>query len=365
LKKKFFMLFAIIFFALSSGCSSEEKISENPAEIDLVEEKLKTLSLEEKIGQMMLVGIYGKNLDENISYMLNTYHVGGIIFFDRNMETKEQVKKFTDDLQKNSKIPLFIALDEEGGRVSRMKHAITPPPSQELIGRSGDFNLAKVHAQETAKKLREVGINLNFAPVADVGNFERSFGSDAKIVAEFVSQAAQGYEEENFFYTLKHFPGIGKAKIDPHKDISEIEDSKNILLAEDVLPFKKIIDEHDNSKFMIMVGQLKYLAFDTKNPATLSHAIISKFLREELNFQGVIITDDLEMGATSNYNNFDNLGVQAVKAGADIILICHEYEHEKKACDGILKAVQAGEISEERINQSVRRILRMKNFLQN
>jgi len=234
-----------------------------------------------------------------------------------------------------------------------------------LIGRSGDFNLAKVHAQETAKKLREVGINLNFAPVADVGNFERSFGSDAKIVAEFVSQAAQGYEEENFFYTLKHFPGIGKAKIDPHKDISEIEDSKNILLAEDVLPFKKIIDEHDNSKFMIMVGQLKYLAFDTKNPATLSHAIISKFLREELNFQGVIITDDLEMGATSNYNNFDNLGVQAVKAGADIILICHEYEHEKKACDGILKAVQAGEISEERINQSVRRILRMKNFLQN
>ena len=153
MKKKFFMLFAIIFFALSSGCSSEEKIAENPAEIDLVEEKLKTLSLEEKIGQMMLIGLQEKFFDENANYMLNTYHVGGIIFYDRNMETKDQVKKFTDDLQKNSKIPLFIALDEEGGRVSRMKHAITPPPSQELIGRSGDFNLAKVHAVETAKKL--------------------------------------------------------------------------------------------------------------------------------------------------------------------------------------------------------------------
>ena len=365
MKKKIFMLFAIIFFALSSGCSSEEKIAENPAEIDLVEEKLKTLSLEEKIGQMMLIGLQEKFFDENANYMLNTYHVGGIIFYDRNMETKDQVKKFTDDLQKNSKIPLFIALDEEGGRVSRMKHAITPPPSQELIGRSGDFNLAKVHAVETAKKLREVGININFAPVADVGNYDRSFGSDAKIVAEFVSQAAQGYEAENFFYTLKHFPGIGKAKVDPHKDISEIEDSKNILLAEDVLPFKKIIDEQNNSKFMVMIGHLKYLALDKENPATLSPAIVTKLLREELNFQGVIITDDLEMGAVGNYNSPEKIGIQAVNAGADILLVCHNYETQKKVCDAVLNAVQRGEISEERINQSVRRILKMKNFLQN
>ena len=363
--KKFFTMLAIIFFALSSGCSSEEKIAENPAEIDLVEEKLKTLSLEEKIGQMMLVGIQEKNFDENANYMLNTYHVGGIIFYDRNMETKDQVKKLTDDLQKNSKIPLFIALDEEGGSVARMKHAITPPPSQELIGRSGDFNLAKVHAVETAKKLREVGINLNFAPVADVGNYDRSFNSDSKIVAEFVSQAAKGYEEENFFYTLKHFPGIGKATIDPHKDISVVEDSKNILEQEDILPFKKIISEQDNSKFMVMLGHLKYLALDKENPATLSPAIVTKLLREELNFQGVIITDDLEMGAVKNYNSPEQIGLQAVKAGADILLVCHNYETQKKICDAVLNAVQSGEIPEDRINQSVRRILKMKNYLQN
>lgn len=364
--KKIFILCAFIFFAISSGCSSEENVAENVSpEVDPIEEELKNLSLEEKIGQMMLIGVHGKNIDENINYMLDTYKVGGIIFFDRNLESKDQVKNFVDALQKNRKIPLFIAIDEEGGRVARMKSFVTPPPSQELIGKSGDFSLAKTHAKEIAKKLGELGINLNFAPVADVGNYDRSFSGDAEIVAEFVSNAAKGYEEENFFYTLKHFPGIGKAKVDPHQDVSEIEISKQNLLAEDVVPFKKIIDEQNNSKFMIMIGQLKYPALDKNNPATLSSAIITNLLREELNFQGVIISDDLEMGSTSNYNNFENLGVQAVKAGADIVLVCHEYEHEKKACDGILDAVQSGEISVERIDDSVRRILKMKNSLRN
>ena len=363
MKKFFTLLMTAIFAFLVCGCfSSESTKAENIAEekIDPVEEKLKTMTLEEKIGQMMLIGIQEKNFDENASYMLNVYHVGGIILYDRNMDTKEQVKKLTDDLQANSKIPLFIALDEEGGRVSRMKHAIAPPPSQELIGRSGDFNLAKTHAVDTAKKLKEIGVNINFAPVADVGNYERSFGTDANMVANFVSQAAKGYESENVFYCLKHFPGIGKATIDPHKDISEVEVSKEILEAEDLPPFKKIISEQDNSKFMVMLGHLKYLALDKENSASLSHEIVTNLLRKELNFQGVIITDDLEMGAISKYKTSGEIGIQAVKAGADILLICHNYETQKKVCDAILKKVQSGEISEDRINESVRRILKMK-----
>ncbi len=365
--KKIFLLSAMFLFVnLICGCIDNKmtvakNISVAEEKFDPVEEELKTLTLEEKIGQMMFIGVHGVQIDEDIKFMLNAYKVGGIIYFDRNMETLEQVRNFSAELQNNSKIPLFISLDEEGGKVSRMKHALPPPPSQETIGSSGDYNLARVHAIETSKKLRAIGINTNFAPVADVGSKDtRSFSDDAKVVAEFVSSAAKGYEEENFFYTLKHFPGIGKAKVDPHKDISVIEDSKNILEKEDLLPFKKIIAEQDNSKFMIMVGHLKYSAIDTQNVATLSPKIITDLLRNELNFQGVIITDDLGMGAISKYNDFSNLGIQAVKAGADILLSCHEYEQQKKICDGVLDAVQRGEILEERINESVRRILKMK-----
>ena len=362
------LLFGIVFFAaFVCGCfenkMTAEKNSAAEAEINLVEEKLKTLSLEEKIGQMMFIGVHGTKMDADIKFMLDAYKVGGIIYFDRNMDTLEQVRNFSAELQANSKIPLFISLDEEGGRVSRMKHALPPPPSQQMVGASGDYNLAKVHAVEIAKRLRDIGINLNFAPVADVGNNERMFSSDSQVVAEFLSNAAQGYESENFFYTLKHFPGIGKAKIDPHKDISVIDDSKDILEQRDILPFKKIISERDNSKFMVMIGHLKYSAIDNQNPATLSKKIITDLLRNELNFQGVIITDDLEMGAVANYSD-DEIGVVAVKSGADILLVCHEYSQQKSVCDGVLKAVQSGEISEDRINESVRRILKMKLHLQ-
>lgn len=364
--KKFLFLSVVTFFVvLLGGCfqnkSDAEKniVAEETA--DKVEETLKTLTLEEKIGQMMLIAVIGKNYDEHVNYMLNTYKVGGFIFFDDNMVSVEQMKNFTAEIQKNSKLPAFIALDEEGGRVARMKHALPPPPSQETIGLSGDYNLAKVHAQETAKKLRNIGVNVNFAPVADVGSKDtRSFSDDANVVAGFVSQAAKGYEEENFFYTLKHFPGIGRAKVDPHKDVSAIDVSKSVLDQEDLLPFKKIISEQDNSKFMIMVGHLKYSAIDPQNSATLSKKIITDILRKELNFQGVIITDSLSMGAIKNHNDYSSVGVQAVKAGADILLVCGDYEMDKKVCDGVLNAVQNGEISEERINESVRRILKMK-----
>lgn len=365
MKKFFTSAMMIVFTVLICGCftnkmtAEKNSVAEPEPEVDLVEEKLKTLTLEEKIGQMMFIGVHGTQMDENIKFMLDAYKVGGIIYYDRNMDTLDQVRNFSTELQANAKIPLFISLDEEGGRVSRMKHALPPPPSQETIGASGDYNLAKVHAVETAKRLRDIGINLNFAPVADVGNNERMFSSDSAVVANFLSNAVQGYESEKFFYTLKHFPGIGQAKVDPHKDISVIEDSKNILEQRDILPFKKIISEHDNSKFMVMIGHLKYSVIDNQNPATLSKKIITDLLRNELNFQGVVITDDLNMGAVANYSDAE-IGVQAVKAGADILLVCHEYGQQKRICDGVLDAVKRGEISEDRINESVRRILKMK-----
>ena len=354
-----------------AGCNETSSIENDSTEvktatsepIDSVELMLKKMSIDEKIGQMMMIGIYGYEIDENISWILNQYHFGGIILYDRNMDTKSQVKNFIVDLQakSNENMPLFIAIDEEGGRVVRMRHEIKPAPSQEEIGNTGDPESAKIWAESTAKELKFLGINVNFAPVADVGTPDtRSFSSDPSTVATFLDSAAKGYENEDFIYCLKHFPGIGKRTSDPHQEISSVDVSRETLEKEDISPFKFIIDKHPQDKFMIMVSHLKYPAFDEENSATLSYEIVTNLLRKELNFNGIIITDDLEMGAVSNYNTFTDVGVKAIKAGADILLVCHDYQHEQEVYFGILEAVQNGEISEERINDSVRRILKVK-----
>ena len=312
---------------------------------------------------MMMIGIYGYEIDDNISFMLNQYHCGGIILYDRNMKSKAQVKNFLADLQSKSaeSVPLFISIDEEGGRVARMKHEMKAAPSQEELGNTGEPETAKIWAETTAKELKSLGINVNFAPVADVGTPDtRSFSTDPSTVATFLDSAAKGYEKENLIYCLKHFPGIGKRTSDPHQEISSIDVSRETLEKEDIFPFKFIIDKHQQDKFMIMISHLKYPALDEENSATLSYEIMTNLLRKQFNFDGIIITDDLEMGAISNHNTFTSVGVKAIKAGADILLVCHDYQHEQEVYLGILEAVQNGEISEDRINDSVRRILKVK-----
>ena len=200
--------------------------------------------------------------------------------------------------------------------------------------------------------------------MADVGSRDtRSFSDDAQTVANFVAAAAQGYEAEKFFYTLKHFPGIGKGKVDSHIEVSDIESDKATLAAEDFLPFSRIIRGHDNSKFMIMVGHLKYPALDPVNSASLSPAVITGLLRNELGYSGVVITDDLEMGAIANNVALSSLGVKIIQAGGDIALVCHNYDSQQIVYNSIIDAVKRGEISMARIDESVRRILKMKAHL--
>lgn len=328
-----------------------------------VDKTVASMSQTEKLGQMVMIGIQGTKVDDDSLYMLNQYHMGGVILFDRNMESPEQVKQLTSDLQaqSNEKVPLFIGIDEEGGDVVRMAEKLTPPPSQKEIGATGDIEQAKTWAIKTAKSLKDIGINVNFAPVADVGsNDKRSYSTDANTVIDFVRAATKGYQQENIIYSLKHFPGIGKGKVDSHVDSSSIDVTKEILMAEDILPFKTIIDENDPNDYFILVSHLKYPALDEEYPASLSSKIMIDLLRNELGYKGIIITDDMEMGAVANHNDFRTIGVNAVKAGADIVLVCHEYEHEQEVYLGLLDAVNNGEISQERIDESVKRIIKVK-----
>lgn len=362
------ILSLILLAVIICGCGSTvaKKVDAEP--MDPVEEILQSMTLAEKIGQMVMIGVHGTAVNDDSRFMLTQYHMGGIIFFDRNLETRAQAKSFAADLNKVTagKVPLFVAIDEEGGRVSRMKHEITPPPSQEEIGSSGDSSLAYRYANSVAQDLKSIGVNVNFAPVADVGTRDtRSFSDNENVVANFVDAAARGYEDAGIFYCLKHFPGLGLGKVDTHQDISVVDASRETLESIDFVPFRKTIAARDNSRFMVMVGHLKYSALDAENPASISPAIVTGILRNELGFTGVIITDDLDMGAVAKYNDERTLGAAAVKAGADIVLSCHEYDKQQKIYLGILDAVQSGEISEARIDESVRRILKMKLALRN
>lgn len=328
-----------------------------------VDQIVESMSQTEKLGQMMIIGIQGTKVDDDSLYMLNQYHMGGVILFDRNMESPEQVKQLTSDLQvqSNEKVPLFIGIDEEGGDVVRMAEKLTPPPSQKEIGATGDIEQAKTWAIKTAKSLKDIGINVNFAPVADVGsNDKRSYSTDTNTVIDFVRAATKGYQQENIIYTLKHFPGIGKGKVDSHIDSSSIDVVKEVLMTEDILPFKTIIDENEPNDYFILVSHLKYPALDEEYPASLSSKIMTDLLRNKLEYKGIIITDDMEMGAVANHNDFRSIGVNAVKAGADIVLVCHEYEHQQEVYLGLLDAVNSGEISQERIDESVKRIIKVK-----
>lgn len=328
-----------------------------------VDQIVASMSQTEKLGQMMMIGIQGTKVDDDSLYMLNQYHMGGVILFDRNMESPEQVKQLTSDLQaqSNEKVPLFIGIDEEGGDVVRMAEKLTPPPSQKEIGATGDIEQAKTWAIKTAKSLKDMGINVNFAPVADVGsNDKRSYSTDANTVIDFVRAATKGYQQENIIYSLKHFPGIGKGKVDSHIDSSSIDVVKEVLMTEDIIPFKTIIDENKPNDYFILVSHLKYPALDEEYPASLSSKIMTDLLRNKLGYKGIIITDDMEMGAVANHNDFRSIGVNAVKAGADIVLVCHEYEHQQEVYLGLLDAVNSGEISQERIDESVKRIIKVK-----
>ena len=330
---------------------------------DCVENMLRSMTLEEKLGQMFMIGIQGTDVDEESLFMLHQYHIGGIILFDRNMKTQEQVKQLNAHLQAQAgeKLPLFIAVDEEGGVVARMKEQLPPPPSAQEIGETGTPDNARLWARKTARALRNIGFNVNLAPVADIGTGRgRSFGNTPVVVTDFVRSAASGYEQEDFIYCLKHFPGLGRGKVDTHLDSTVVNASRRELMKWDVMPFQSCIREKNPSDYFIMVNHATYSKLERNVPASISKVIQTDFLRRDLGYQGVIITDDIAMGALSKYYAPPDIALRAVRAGADIILSCHVYQNGADAYLRLLRAVEKGEIREERINESLRRILRVK-----
>lgn len=364
----------LVAVALCAGCSSAMPAAEKPtraAEQQTLEEQadaiVAAMTTNEKIGQMVMIGIHGTELDEDSKTMLRQFHIGGIVYFDRNIQSQDQLKALSEQLQAyaqgeaQQKVPLFLAIDEEGGTVSRGRGVIPAPPSEAAIGASGQPERARMSAASTAQALRAAGINLNLAPVADVSSSDaRAFSGDAQTAARFTEEAVSGYEQEGMLCALKHFPGIGKGAVDSHQEVSRVDASRETLEREDLLPFAEVIASQRPEDFLILVSHLIYPCYDAAHSASQSRAVMTDLLRGQLGYQGIILTDDLEMGAVANHVPLRQAGANAVVAGADIVLVCHEYPHEEEVYLGIKDAVDAGEISEERLNASVRRIVLAK-----
>ena len=346
---------------------AEVTFSQQESDLDKkVNQLLNSMTLEEKIGQLVVVGFQSKEVDEHIKTMISEYKVGGVILYDRNMESPEQVAGLTNDLQdlaleNDKEIPLMVSIDQEGGQIVRMRNHVSPIPSQQELGRNGDLEAVYETALRNGDELKAMGIHVNYAPVLDLSTTDsRSFGEDSLKTAEFGEQAIKGLTDSGITATLKHFPGHGRSDVDPHIETSSVEADQIDLENNDIYPFKKMIDHVDHNQFFVMVTHIKYPAYDKENPASISPVIIQDLLREKLGYEGIVVTDDLEMGAVNKYFTYGDLGYSAVKAGADLLLVCHTLESQKEVINGITEAVEQQKLSKDQIDEAVKRILTYK-----
>ena len=363
--------------ALTTGCglhnpftSKAEPVTyESVAQSELspeekVDKLVANMSDADKVGQLLMIGIHGKTLNDDAKFMLNEYRVGGIILFDRNMESKDQVKSLITDINKTGKsaglTPLFIGIDQEGGAVARMEDQLIKVPPAEEVGKE-PIEQAVSLAKQSGTELKDLGFNINFAPVADLGlTYGRSFSTNPDEVVRYASAVGKAYDEAGLWYSYKHFPGIGKTDVDLHADTSVVPVSKETLLNEDTKVFVDLIKQSKPNTYAIMVSHAMYPQIDPDHPSSLSKVIITDWLRKDMGYNGVVVTDDMDMGALAKHYTFGDMAVQSILAGSDILLVCHEYEHMQEAYNGLMKAVKDGRISKERLDESVKRILLMK-----
>lgn len=350
-----------------------------------IPEKEIDIALDIKIGQMILAGFKGIEVNklDTIVRDIRDRHLGGVIFYDynvggknkkRNIQSATQVKKLINDLQSYAAIPLIVAIDYEGGKINRLKDSLGFPPtvSHQYLGEKDDLKLTRKHASNMAKTLSNLGFNLNLAPVADlktnpdnpiIAKLERSFSANHKKVSKHVMEFIDASHEHGILTSLKHFPGHGSSATDSHLGLTEVTKTWS---KEELEPFKAIIDAKKADT--IMTAHIYNAKLDPKYPATLSKATITGLLREKLKYDGVVLSDDMGMKAITDEYGFETALLKTVEAGVDIIIISNNTGVSDKDVTGdvamtLKKLVKEGKISEERIDESFKRIQKLKKRL--
>lgn len=351
----------------SSEPNTEEPVVEEPIEVDTINEKLLKMSLEEKIGQLLIIGLEDKVVNDTTRIMIEEYKVGGFIYFARNIESNIQLLKLTKDLKslnENNPVPLFVSIDEEGGRVSRLPKEYRRLPESKIIGDFNDPQLSYKYGELLGLRLNTIGINLNFAPVLDINSNpnnpvigNRSFGKTAEVVSTNGIALLKGIESTGVIPTVKHFPGHGDTSIDSHINLPIVNKKLKELKGLELMPFKLAIEENVD---MIMVAHILFPELDPLYPSTMSKKIITELLRKDLGYDGVVISDDMTMGAIIENYTLDGAVLEFLKAGGDIALICHGQDNPIKVINFIKESINNGEITLEEIDEKVYRILSLK-----
>ena len=370
--KKIFLLFSILLLVV--GCSNSSSFINNETkdilfkitEEEWVNNTLDSLTLEEKIGQMMIVFYTSSSVDNTLQSALTDIKPGGFILFKENITTYEKTLNFIKEVKKTADIPMFISIDQEGGNVQRLLSlkdlSVSNIPYMNYVGNSNDVSVAYDVGKVIAEELRVFGINMDFAPVIDVySNLEntvigkRSFGNDSTLVSKMGIHLAKGLLENGVIPVYKHFPGHGNTSVDSHYVLPIVDKTKDELYSLDLIPF---IEAINNGAEVIMIGHLAVPSITGNNvPASLSKELVTGLLKEELGYNGLVVTDALNMGALTKYYSQEEVYVKAIEAGVDILLMPSS---SRKALSAIKNAISEGVISVERIDESVRKILRLK-----
>lgn len=374
------MLALLVFLLQACQLAPKDKANVEPspnAETDMVdvvsqptpisqifEQIVDAMPLEEKIGQLVLTGFEGTSVDETLRKAVEEYYIGHVILFKENIESATQLKTLnTALLNLKTSHPLWIALDEEGGNVSRLPKEFLKLPTAAKLANQYTVDTVQDLAAHLGELLDEYGFAVDFAPVFDVNSNpnnpvigSRAFSANREKVSQYAMAFANGLQQQNIVAVAKHFPGHGDTDTDSHKALPIINKTREQLWQTELVPFQHAINEGIS---MMMVGHLLVPAIDQKLVATQSSAVMKELLREEMGFQGVIITDDLTMDAIAVDPAV--AAVNAIVAGADIALIGHGTDKAIEVAKALKQAVLDGRIMEQQINESVFRILMLKS----
>lgn len=327
------------------------------------------MNLAQKIGQLLVVGFDGTEVNDHIKNVITNYHAGNIILFERNCKTPEQVFKLVQDLQKiameSNGVPLFITIDQENGVVTRIYDGVAVFPGSMAQVAGGTVEDTKMIAYYTGVGLDTLGINFNLAPSVDVNNNPRnpvigvrSFGETREQVAERANAYIEGLQSAGVVATAKHFPGHGDTSVDSHLDLPVVGHDKERLQEIELYPFKEAIAKGVQA---IMSAHIKFPAYEPSGlPGTLSYEVLTNLLRKELGFEGVVITDCMEMKAIDTYYGTSKATPMAIAAGADLVCLSHSEVKQIGAVEEVYKSLEEGSLDRQRIEESVERILKLK-----
>jgi len=341
-------------------------------------------TLEDKIAQMIMVGFKGFEVSDTSHVIrdIEEHNVGGIILFDydmttrtpdRNIESPEQVQKLADELQAVAKTPLFMAIDQEGGRVARLKtdRGFIPHVSADYIGKTDDPDTTRHYAENMAEQLQSLGFNVNFAPVVDlntnpenpvIGRLDRSFGADPNLVVKHAEIYLQEFSKHNILGVLKHFPGHGSAWNDSHVGMADVTDTWDETELE---PYRMLTDT--GMPFAVMTAHVLNQNLDPDLPATLSSKVQNEMLRDDTGFNGILFSDDMQMEAIRSFYGLETSVKHAINAGVDVLVFANNSVYQPDIVpdiiDIVVKLINDGEIDQKTIDESYERIMRTKNEL--